>query len=20
MDVVYPRLNNWTCLQWTLRS
>jgi len=20
MDVVYPRLSNWTCLQWTLHS
>jgi len=20
MDVVYPQLSNWTCLQWTLHS
>jgi len=20
MDVVYPQLSNWTCLQWTLNS
>jgi len=20
MDVVFPRLSNWTCLQWTLHS
>jgi len=20
MDVAYPRLSNWTCLQWTLHS